>query len=100
MLTILNLNLKPTGQRINNRGADAVKTARNLISAAAELTARVKYCKYNRNGWNSLLRVYTNRYTTAVIYYPYKAIIKQLYNNFIAVACQRLIYRVIYNVLN
>ena len=40
---LMNLNHKPFGKRVDHRGADAVKTARDLIASAAELAAGVQH---------------------------------------------------------
>ena len=77
-----------------------MKTARNLIAAAAELTARVKNGKYHAYGRYTLLRVNTDRYSAAVIGNPYNSVIKNFNQNLVTVACQRLINRVIHYFIN
>ena len=61
------LNLQPLGKSIYNRCAYAVQTAGYLVSAAAELAARMQDRKYDLNRRKSGFFLSINRDTTTVI---------------------------------
>ena len=63
----VNFNFKPLRKRVYNRRADAVKTARNLVSAAAELTACVKNGEYYLESAFACLFLDVNGNTASVI---------------------------------
>ena len=63
----VNFNFKPLRKRVYNRRADAVKTARNLVSAAAELTACVKNGEYYLESAFTCLFLDVNGNTASVI---------------------------------
>ena len=67
MLAVLYGQFEPFGKCIYYRCANAVKTACDLISAAAELTACVEYRINYRCGRNALFRVDTRRDSSTVI---------------------------------
>ena len=67
VLAVANSDLEPLGQRVDDRRADAVQTAGHLVSAAAELTARMQYGKDDRDRGQTHLGIDTNRDTAAVI---------------------------------
>ena len=92
--------LEPFGQRVYHRSADSVKTARYLVSASAEFSARVQYRKYNAYGRYPLLRMYSYRYSSSVVGNPYNTVVKYLHKYFVAVAGERLVYRVIHNFID
>ena len=95
-----NLNLKPLRKRVNYRRADAVQTARNLIAASAELAARVKHRKNDRNRRKPLLLVNADGYSAAVIANGYYIPGKNFNLNMSTKSRKSLIYRVIYNFIN
>ena len=68
-----------------------MQTARNLVTAAAELTACVENSEYNRNGRKSCFAVNADGNTTSVIgYFDYVAVLD--YDvDFGAVACKSLV---------
>ena len=76
-----NLDLEPFGKRVYNRRADAVKTAGYLVARAAELTACVEHCQYNRNCRN----------TASVVAYAYNIAGQYFSYDMCADACQRLV---------
>ena len=92
--------LKPIGQRIYYRRADAVKSSRNLISAAAKLTARMKNGKYDANRRNSFLRVNTYRYSSAVIGNTDYTVVKNFNQYFVAISRQCLVNSVIHKFID
>ena len=92
MLAVTNFNFEPRRQRVYYRGAHAVQTARDLIAAAAEFTARVQNCENNADCRYSLLRMNTNGYAAPVIGNANYAVIQYFHQNLIAVARKRFIY--------
>ena len=93
------LNLKPFRERVNNRGAYAVKTARNLIARAAEFTAGVKNSKYNRNGGNTRFFVNTRWNSSSVIAYGNNVAGENFRFYMGTNARKRLVYGVINNLI-
>ena len=67
VLAVINSKLKILRERVYNRCANAVQTARYLVSAAAELTACVQYRINNGRRRNTLLWVNARRDTASVI---------------------------------
>ncbi len=65
-------NLQPFGKCIYNRCAYTVQTTGYLVSAAAELTARMQDRKYDFNRRNTCLFLDVNRNATSVILYCYE----------------------------
>ena len=61
------LSLHPLGKSVNDRRTDAVQTAGNLVTAAAELTACVQNGENNRQCRYSHLFMHGNGNTTSVI---------------------------------
>ena len=55
------------GQRVDDRDADAVKTARDLVGRVIELTARVQDGHDDLRRRSTLLRMDIHRYSTAVV---------------------------------
>ena len=53
----INLDLEPFGQRVSDRRADAVQTARVRVVTAVELAAGVKLSKYDFHARNAELRM-------------------------------------------
>lgn len=95
LLAVIYSKLKPLGKCIYNRRTNAVQTARNLISAAAEFTACVQYRIYDCSGTYLLLGVNTRRNTTSVIRNLYNVTGEYLYVNFCTIACECLVNSII-----
>ena len=100
MCSVGNFDFEFFGKRIYDGRADTVQTARDLISAAAEFSARVQNCKYNLNRRYAFLGVNTDRNTTAVIGYRYGIVGIYVDLDFGTVAGKRLIYGVVHNFIN
>ena len=64
---VANLHLGPFGQRVDNRRADAVQAARHLVSAAAELTARVQLGEHQRHSRDPELWVDTRGDAASIV---------------------------------
>ena len=94
------LNLKPLGESVNNRRTNAVKTAGDLISLAAELTARVKNGVYYLKGGKTELLIHTRGNTTSVVLNGNTVILVNSYVNAAAIACKCLVDRVIHYLVN
>ena len=67
ILAVTDLDLQPLRQRVYYRRANAVQTAGHLVSAAAELAARVQHGKYYRYGGKTGFAVDANRNTASVV---------------------------------
>ena len=67
VLAVANLDLEPLGKRVNNRCAYAVQTARYLVTAAAELAARVEHGENDCNGRQTRLAVNSYGDTASVV---------------------------------
>ena len=65
----VNLDFEPLGQRVRDRRADAVQTARKLIVVVAELAAGVQLRENDFHARNFRRRVNIGRYSPAVIFY-------------------------------
>ena len=94
----VDFDLDPCGQRIHDRNADAVQAARHLVTAVAELSAGMK------NGENDLgrgqilvLRVDSDRNTTAVVDHFDPAVGPDLDIDAVAMPSHRLIHSVVHN---
>ena len=69
MFSVANNNLKILRKRVNYRRTNAVKSARNLVSAVAELTAGMENCVHNLNRRDTHFRVNTYGDTASVVGY-------------------------------
>ncbi len=67
VFAVLNGKLQPFGKSVYNGRANAVKTSRNLVASSAEFSAGVENRINDRSRRNTLFRVDTSRYTSAVI---------------------------------
>ena len=67
VLAVINGKLEPLGKRIYNRRTNAVKSARNLVSAAAEFSARVEDGVNNGSRTYALLGMYAGGDSTSVV---------------------------------
>ena len=101
MIAVLeDLDFEPFGKRVNDGQADAVQTARNLVTAAAELTACVQLGKNDLNSRNALGMVNTRRNTAPVIENGTRSVGIYGHAYGITIPGKRLVYRVIDNFLN
>ena len=67
VLAVADLDLEPLGESVDDRSANAVETARNLVSAAAEFAARVEDGKDDRDRGKSRLAVDANGDAASVV---------------------------------
>ena len=100
-LTIaVNLYHQPFRQSIYNGRTNAVQTAGNLISAAAEFTTGMKDGKYHLQGRHAFLLIDIDRDTTAIIHNGNGVIGMDFYSDFVAEASQSFVNGVIYDFIN
>ena len=93
-------NLQPLGKGIYNRCAYAVQTAGYLVSAAAELAARMQDRKYDLNRRKSGFFLSINRNATTVILYRDRIVRIDLHLNVAAVSSERLVHGVVYYLIH
>ena len=98
--TVVVVDFKPLGQRIDDRCADAVQTARNLIAAAAELTARVQQRIDDLKRRNPLRRVNAARNAATVVLDRNTAVGMDFDRDFVAHTGERFVNRVVHNLVN
>ena len=67
ILAVADLDLQPFGERVDDGSADAVQTAGDLVTAAAELAAGMQNGKDDRHRRKTCLAVDADRNTSAVI---------------------------------
>ena len=91
------IKLYPKRKRVYDGCTNSVKTAGDLISAAAEFTARVENGINHLGSRNTLLRVNTCGDTSTVILYGNAVIVVYSNGYFIAVSCKSLVYGVIHD---
>ena len=96
----MHLHHKPFGQRIYNRRTNAVQTAGNLISAAAEFTACMQNRKYHLQRAHAFLVIDINGNAAPVIHNGNGIIGVDFYGNLVTEPCKRFIHGVIYNFIN
>ena len=89
------LDFQPRGQRVDDRSADAVQAAGNLIAAAAELAARVQNRIDDRDGRQAGLLLHADRDAAAVVPHINDVARQDLDVDAVAVAGKRLIDRVV-----
>ena len=94
-MAIAYLGLQPVGQRVYDRRTNAVQAAGYLVAGAVELAACVQDGEYNLERRNAHLRVNTAGNTTAVIGNADDIALFNRNFDVRAVACQRLVDRVI-----
>ena len=93
-------NIQKTGQRIHNTGSYTVQSAGDLISGSAELSAGMKYGKYNFKCRLSgfLLDIYRN--SSTVILYGYRIVFMYANGDTVTKTGQRFIYGIIHYFIN
>ena len=67
VFAVLNGKFQPFGKSVYNGRTNAVKTSRNLVASSSEFSARVENRINDRSRRNTLFRVDTSRYTSAVV---------------------------------
>ena len=93
-------DFQPFGQSIYNRGADAVKTAGNLITAAAEFTAGMEHCKYHFQGRFSGLRLNACGDASAVVLNGDDITLTNLHLNVITVTRHGLVDGIVHDLIH
>ena len=96
----LNAGIDAARKRVHNRNTNTVKTTRNRVTAAAELTASVQNRHDDLDGRTALRRVHIHRNTTAVILNTDATIVLQCHADRIRITCQRLIDRVVHDLVH
>ena len=72
-----------------------MQTAGDLVSAAAEFAARVKFGQHDFDGGFSLFFYHADGYASSVVRDAHRAVGKYLDRDVRAVACKRLVYGVV-----
>src|SRR6476620_6496233 len=90
-----NLDLHPVGERVDDGRADAMETARDLVSAAAELASAVEDGHDYFEGRFVHLRMLVDRDTAPVVDDRHDAVGADGAEDVIAVAAERLVNRVV-----
>ncbi|CAM5503630.1 hypothetical protein KAURM247S_01557 [Kitasatospora aureofaciens] len=91
----VDLDVQPRGERVDDRGADAVQTAGGRVRAAAELAARVQLGHHDLDARQSGLGLDVDRDAAAVVADLDRGVRVQQDLDAVAVAAQRLVDRVV-----
>ena len=91
--------LQPLGKSVHHRSSHSVKSAGNLVSAAAELAAGVKNGKYYLNCGNSRFFLNSHRDSTSVVPYGNGPVVIDLNVNGITEARERFIHRIVHDLI-
>ena len=94
------LGLNASRQRVHHRNTDTVQTTGDSVTAAAELTTGVQNRHNDLNGGLMLRGVLVNGNTAAVIFDAYRAVLLDYNINAIRVTGERLVNRVINDLVN
>ena len=97
---LFDLDIKPLGERVDDRSSDAVKSSGNLISAAAEFTACMELGKYKVDRVSSCLVVDADGDASSVIFYRDAPVLIDRHLDMCTVTCQRLIHRVVHDLID
>ena len=97
LAVLCDLDVQPLGQRVDARHADAVQTARKLISAAAELAARMQLGQHDLDCGFSLFFDDADRDTSAVVGDGHRAVFEDLHFDGVAKARHRLVDGVVHD---
>ena len=100
MASIPNLHLKPFGKGVDRRGADSMQAARNLVTASAELSARVQDGQNHCNGRNSHLWMKADRDAAPIVPDTDDIPRQDIDLNIGAITCKGLIDRIIDDLVN
>ena len=87
----VHLNVQPFGQSVGDRSAHTVQSARKCIVFVIELTARMQLCEYNFHAAHFHLGINVRGHASAVVAYGNRAVLPQLYGNFVGIAVRRLV---------
>ena len=96
----MDLDVDPHGQRVDDGDADAVQTAGDRVRLAVELAAGVQHGQRDLDAGLLGLRVQVDRDATAVVDDPHATVGQQRHDDRVAVAGQRLVDRVVHNLLD
>ncbi len=97
---VVNENLEPLRQRIDDRSADAVQAAGDLVAASAELAARVQDREDDLNRGNARLMVDPDRDAAAVVGHGDGPVPVQRHLNMVAGSGQSLVHRVVHDFID
>ena len=95
-----NRQLKPLGQGINNRNANPVQSARDLVRIIIKFTAGMQLRHDHFGCRNALFSVNINRNAPAIISDRHRPILIQLYLDNVTMPGKRLINRIIDNLID
>ena len=87
-------------QGVDDGDADAVQTAGDRIGLAVELATGVQHGQRHLDAGHLCLRVDVDRNATAVVHNPHATIGQQCHDDGVAEASQRLVHRVVHNLLH
>ena len=87
-------------KRVDARDADAVQTSRDLVAALVELTAGVEHRQHHFERRFALLLVVVGRNASAVVLDGDRVVLVDRHVDVGAVACQRLVDRVVHDLVN
>ena len=96
----MDFNFHPFGESINNRCANAVETARNLIAFAAELTAGVEDCINNFDSRKTCLWLDADRNTASVVCNCNGIVAIDRHLDMVTVACEGFVDGIIDDFVN
>ena len=100
LAVLADLDLEPLGQGVDDRRADAVQTAGDLIAPAAELAARVQNGIDDLERGLSRLLLDVNGDAAAVVRHGDGVAGVDGHADVLAVACQRLVHRVVHDLVD
>ena len=100
LAVLVNLDNKPFRQGVNHRSANAVQTARDFVSAAAELAAGMEHREDDLQRALSGLFLDIHRDASTVVRYADDVTRFDGYFDMGAVSCQRLVDGVVDNLVN
>ena len=100
MSFMIDLNLKPFGQRVHDRRSHAVQTAGDLVSPAAEFSSRMEDRKYNLHCRKSCLMIDPYRDSTAIVTDRDRVVFIDIHLDLVAITCKRFIHRVVYDLID
>lgn len=92
-----NLELQRHGKGVDDRNADAVQTAGDLVGILVEFPAGMKLRHDDFRRRDALFPVNVGRYTAAVVGHGYGAVGVERHRNQIRVPCQSLVDRVVHD---
>ena len=90
---------KPCGKGVYHGGAHAVQAAAGLIGGMVKFSSRMQGGKYQTLRAHAFF-VHAHGNTPAVIIHCGRSVRFQRYTDFITYACQMLVHRIVYNLIN